>query len=278
MSTVLITGAGKGIGRATALYLDNKGFQVLAGVRNAADGEALCKEASPRLQPILLDVTNAAQIAQAAEAVDRIVGAKGLDGLVNNAGMAVPAPLEFMPIDEFRRQIDVNLIGQLAVTQAFLPVLRKAQGRIVNISSIGGRIAGRMLGAYHASKYALEALTDTLRQELAPWNVTVISVEPGMIATPIWESGTQTADRLLEAMPPQAESMYGEAIAATRTRAQLAPTQGLPPQQVALVIEQALTAPRPRTRYTVGRDAWIGVHILAKLPDRLRDRLFVSRR
>lgn len=273
MSNVLITGASKGIGRATALYLDGKGHSVFAGVRNAADGEALGQEASSRLQPVLLDVTDAAQIAQAAEVVRRAVETSGLHGLVNNAGLATPAPLEYVPIDEFRQQIEVNLIGQLAVTQAFLPALRQAQGRIVNISSVGGRIAGKMLGAYHASKFALEALTDTLRQELAAWNIAVISIEPGMIATPIWETGTKLGDRLIGRMPEQAETLYGNAIAASRAWARRAAKDGLPPERVAAVIERALTVTRPRTRYTVGTDAWIAVHILAKLPDRVRDRL-----
>lgn len=273
MATILITGAGKGIGRATALYLDGKGHTVFAGVRSKADADALCSEASSRLQPLILDVTDTDQITQAAETVRRTVGSGGLSGLVNNAGMAAPAPLEYMPMAEFRRQIDVNLTGQLAVTQAFLPLLRQAHGRIINISSVGGRVSGKMLGAYHASKFALEALTDTLRQELTPWGITVISVEPGMIATPIWESGASTADRLIQLMPEQAQVEYQADIEASQRWARRATTAGLPPERVAAVIEQALTAAKPRTRYTVGRDAWVGVHLLAKLPDLLRDRL-----
>jgi NAD(P)-dependent dehydrogenase (short-subunit alcohol dehydrogenase family) len=176
MAAILVTGAAKGIGRATALHLDRKGHTVFAGVRNMADGDALCREASERLQPILLDITNADQVAQAAKTIQQMVGTKGLGGLVNNAGIAVPAPLEFMPLDEFRRQMEVNLVGQIAVTQAMLPMLKQAKGRIINISSVGGRIAGRMLGAYHASNFAVEALTDTLRQELAQWHIHVVSV------------------------------------------------------------------------------------------------------
>ena len=277
MASVLITGASKGIGRATALYLDKKGYKVFAGVRTLADGEALCKEASPQLQPVLLDVTDSRQIVQMAETIQRTVGTSGLYGLVNNAGVAVPAPLEYMPIDEFRRQIEVNLTGQLAVTQALLPAIRQAQGRIINISSVGGRIAAKMLGAYHASKFALEALADTLRQELAPWNIQVINIQPGGIATPIWETGSVTADRLLEAVPAEAQTAYGTIIAASRSWAKSAASHGLPPERVATVIYDALSAVKPRTRYTVGTDAWIGVHILANLPDRLRDRL-LSRR
>jgi NAD(P)-dependent dehydrogenase (short-subunit alcohol dehydrogenase family) len=271
MATILVTGAAKGIGRATALHLDRKGHTVFAGVRSTADGDSLCREASERLQPILLDITNAEHVAQAAKTIQQNVGTKGLDGLVNNAGIAVPAPLEFMPLDEFRRQMEVNLVGQIAVTQAMLPLLKQAKGRIVNISSVGGRIAGQMLGAYHASKFAIEALTDTLRQELAPWQIQVISVQPGAIATPIWDSGTDTSNRLIALMPAQAQTDYASAIAGARRMADNGTKNGLPPERVALIIERALTDARPRTRYTVGIDSFIGTRILALLPDRLRD-------
>lgn len=278
MPTVLITGASKGIGRATALHLDRQGFTVLAGVRSTADGDSLCKEASPRLQPIILDITNAAHIVQAAETVRKIVGDKGLDGLVNNAGIAVAAPLEFLPIDEFRHQIEVNLTSQLALTQALLPSIRLAKGRIINISSIGGRIASGMLGAYSASKFALEALTDVLRQELAPWGIHVVSVEPGGIATPIWDTSLATADRIMDQMPAQAQEYYANAIAGARNFAQKTAKTGLPPERVAVVIEQALSARTPRTRYLVGVDAQIGSAILARLPDRVRDWVMSRRR
>lgn len=278
MSTVVITGAAKGIGRATALYLDKKGFTVLAGVRSAADGEQLKQAASSRLQPVIVDITNAEQVAQLAETVSRVVGQNGLDGLINNAGIAVAAPLEFVPIDEFRRQIEVNLTAHLMVTQALLPYIRQAKGRIINISSIGGRLAGPMLGAYHASKFAMEGLTDSLRQEVAPWGIQVVSIEPGAIATPIWDSGANTADRLLEQMPPQAQTYYGAGIAGTKAFAAKASSTGLPPEKVAEVIEQALTAPQPRTRYPVGRDATIGTWIIAHLPDRMRDWMMAHRR
>jgi NAD(P)-dependent dehydrogenase (short-subunit alcohol dehydrogenase family) len=277
MATILITGASKGIGRATALTLDRKGYTVLAGVRSAVDGESLRQEASSRLQPIVLDITNAAHIAEAVERVKQLVGQSGLDGLVNNAGIAVSAPLEFMPLDEFRRQIDVNLTAHLAVTQALLPFIRLAKGRIVNISSVGGRIAGPMIGAYHASKFAMEGLTDSLRQELAPWQIHVISIEPGAIATPIWETSLNTADRLLADMPMQGREYYAQAMDRARSAAHKNAKNGLHPDRVAAVIEQALTARQPRTRYAVGMDAQIGTRILAKLPDRMRDWLLGQR-
>jgi NAD(P)-dependent dehydrogenase (short-subunit alcohol dehydrogenase family) len=274
---VLITGASKGIGRATALHLAKHGFEVFAGVRNPADGEALKREAPERLTPIILDVTKQEQILDAAKAVAKIVGNVGLYGLVNNAGMAASAPLEFIPMDDFRSQIEINLTGQVAVTQAFLPLIRMAKGRIVNISSIGGRIATSMLGAYNASKFALEAITDVLRQELKPWGIEVISIEPGAIATPIWESGVATADAMAARMSPKAGEYYQAQIAKSRAWAANAAQNGLPPEKAAEVIARALTAARPKTRYCVGRDAQIGTAIIARLPDRLRDRLMAGR-
>jgi NAD(P)-dependent dehydrogenase (short-subunit alcohol dehydrogenase family) len=274
---VLVTGASKGIGRATVLQLAQQGFDVFAGVRNEQDGAALQREAGERLTPLLLDVTNGQQIAQAAETIMGRVGQNGLYGLVNNAGIAVAAPLEFVPVDDFRSQIEVNLVGQLAVTQAALPLLRQGRGRIINVSSVGGRVAGTMLGAYHASKFALEALTDTLRQELNPWGITVIAVQPGTIATPIWETSLAAADRLLQRMNPKVHEYYRALIDKTRQNAMSASTRGIAPERVAEVITTALSAARPRTRYTVGVDARIGVHVLTRLPDRLRDQLMAAR-
>ncbi|HLY27737.1 MAG TPA: SDR family NAD(P)-dependent oxidoreductase [Aggregatilineales bacterium] len=270
---VLITGASKGIGRATALYLDKQGYNVFAGVRNPADGEALRKEASSRLRPIQIDVADQGQIKAAERQVSQIVGEVGLAGLVNNAGIAVGAPLEFIPIDELRRQLEINVVGQVAVTQAFLDSIRKARGRIVNVSSIGGRIAGPNLGAYHASKFALEGITDTLRIELKRWGIEVISIEPGSIRTPIWETSTALAKRLMAQMPPQFQKMYPEMAAAADRLAANSTTGGTAPEKVAEVIGRALSSPRPRTRYLVGPDAQIAGNIIARLPDRIRDRI-----
>jgi NAD(P)-dependent dehydrogenase (short-subunit alcohol dehydrogenase family) len=271
---VVVTGASKGIGRATALLLDKHGFTVFAGVRNPADGQALQKEASSRLKPIQLDVTDAGQIKAAADEVAQIVGSEGLAGLVNNAGVAVGAPLEFIPIDEMRWQLEVNVVGQVAVTQAFLALIREARGRIVNVSSIGGRIAGPTIGAYHASKFALEAITDTLRSELNPWGIEVISIEPGGVRTPIWESSTAHASQIIAKMPPQFHKLYPGMAAAAKKLAANSTTGGIPPEKVAEVIERAMTTPRPKTRYLVGPDARFVGTIIARLPDRIRDRLF----
>ena len=272
-SSVLVTGASTGIGRTTALLLDERGFTVFAGVRTAAAAEALAAAASDRLVPVLLDVTKPEQIAAAAEVVAHKVGERGLDGLVNNAGIALAAPLEFVPIDDFRHQLEVNVVGQLAVSTSVLPMLRTARGRIVNVTSIAGLVAGSTLGPYHASKFALEALTHTLRQELKPWGIEVIAVEPGKIATPIWGTSSGSADRMLGPVLAAATELYGEQIAGARRMAEDAAKNGLPPLKVAEVIAEALTARRPRTRYPVGADAKIGAAIVARLPDRLRDRL-----
>jgi len=277
MATIVITGASKGIGRATALFLDRKGYTVFAGVRSERDGQSLRQAASDRLRPIMLDITNRDHLVSAAKTIAGAVGSAGLDGLVNNAGIAVPAPLEFLPIDEFRRQLEVNLVGQLAVTQALLELVRAARGRIINITSVGGRVAGPMLGAYHASKFAMEALTDTLRQELAPWHIQVVSIEPGAVATPIWEAGIETADRLLAQIPERARDYYATAISRKKSEAARSAVSGIPPERVAKVVERALTALRPRTRYAVGPDGKLGAGLLSRLPDRLKDRVLALR-
>ena len=270
--SVLVTGASTGIGRATAELLAARGFRVFAGVRKQADAESIRSEG---ITPLILDVTRADQIAEAAAA---ITAAGGLYGLVNNAGIASAAPLEFVAIDELRYQLEVNVVGQVAVTQAVLPLLRAARGRIVNVTSIGGLIAGQMLGPYNASKFALEAVTHVLRQELAPWGLEVIAIEPGVIATPIWSTSAASADRMLAPNLDAVTKLYGAQIAAAQRMAANASTGGIAPLEVAKVIERALTARRPRTRYPVGTDAKVGSALLARLPDRTRDRLLGGRR
>ena len=273
---VLVTGASTGIGRATALRLDALGFTVFAGVRKVGDGEALRAAASDRLKPLILDVIEHTTIAAAAATI--AASQLPLVGLVNNAGIAAAAPLEFVPIDDFRHQLEVNVVGQLAVTQAMLAMLREAGGRIVNITSIGGLVAGPMLGPYHASKFALEAMTDTMRIELAPWGIRVAAIEPGQIATPIWSTAAVKADQMLAAMPAAARELYGRGIVGARKAAERAEKTGLPPKKVAEAIAHALTAKRPKTRYLVGSDARLVGRLVRHLPDRTRDRLMVRRR
>ncbi len=272
---VLVTGASTGIGRATALLLDERGFTVFAGVRRDVDAQSLRDEASDRLVPLILDVTKAVDVAAAANAIE--AAGIPLVGLVNNAGVAAAAPLEFVAVADFRHQLEVNVVGQLAVTQAVLPLLRAAKGRIANVTSIGGLIAGQMLGPYHASKFAFEAMTHTLRQELAPWGIEVIAIEPGQIATPIWATSAATAARMQESMPPEMLELYGARAEGAREMARNAAKNGLPAIEVAKVIVKALTVGHPRTRYPVGTDAKIGAAVVARLPDRLRDRLLNGR-
>jgi len=269
--SALITGASTGIGRATALHLDAKGRRVFAGVRKEVDADSLREVGSERLVPLMLDVTDASQIAAAARRIDEQVGEAGLDGLVNNAGVAVPGPLETLPIEDFRRQVEVNLTAQVAVTQAMLPALRKARGRIVFITSIGGLMAFPMFGAYHAAKFGLEAVGDVFRQELKPWEISVSVVEPGSIATPIWERGMDEADAVEGRAGDGHADLYGRSVAAYREVAMRTAARGIAPGKVAVKIEHALSARRPRTRYLVGADAR-GQAIAAKiLPARLVD-------
>jgi NAD(P)-dependent dehydrogenase (short-subunit alcohol dehydrogenase family) len=271
MRSVLITGASTGIGRAAALRLDSRGWRVFAGVRKEEDARALREAGSERLAPLILDVTEAGQIEAAAERIGEAVGSRGLDGLVNNAGIAVPGPLETLPIEDFRRQIDVNLSAQVAVTQAMLPAIRAARGRVVFITSIGGLMAFPMFGAYHAAKFGLEAVGDVFRQELRPWGIRVAVVEPGSIATPIWERGQAEADAIGERARDGHAQLYGKAIEAYREVARKTGERGIAPEKVAERIEHALSARRPRTRYLVGADARGQALAKKLLPDRLVD-------
>lgn len=274
---VLITGASTGIGEAVALHLDRLGFQVFAGVRKQTDAESLERRTSERLVPVFLDITDEAMISRSVEQVSQVVGESGLAGLVNNAGIAVASPLEFIPIQEFRRQLEVNLIGQLAVTQAFLPLIRKGQGRLIFISSISGRVAAPLLGPYAASKFALGAIADSLRRELLPWNIQVSLVEPGRIVTPIWEKSLAAAEKIVAGLDPQAEEFYGEVLEKNRKRVTQG-SKGTPVERVAEVVAEALLSKNPRARYLVGRDARFAALLVKLLPDKLFDRVIARQR
>jgi NAD(P)-dependent dehydrogenase (short-subunit alcohol dehydrogenase family) len=271
----LITGASTGIGRATALRLAGDGWTVLAGVRGEGAGEALRDAAAgarERVQPVTLDVTDAAQIAAAARRVEELApdGAV-LDALVNNAGIAVGGPIELLAMDDLTRQFDVNVFGQVAVTQALLPALRRAHGRLVFLSSIGGRVATPYIAPYQASKHAIEAFADALRIELISSGVQVALIEPGAVATPIWEKGRAEADRLQ--IPPELEPQYGKIPAAMEKVLEDTARRGVPPEQVAATIAAALGADRMRPRYVIGRDAKAMLALKALLPDRAFDRV-----
>jgi NAD(P)-dependent dehydrogenase (short-subunit alcohol dehydrogenase family) len=272
VKSALVTGASTGIGKATALRLDADGWRVFAGVRKKEDAEALRREASERLRPVTLDVTDSEAIAAAAELLSAELGNAGLDGLVNNAGVSIPSPLETMPMEDFRRQVEVNLTGQVAVTQAMLPLIRKARGRIVFISSIGGRIAFPFTGAYHAAKFGIEAVGDIFRQELRSWGISVSIVEPGSIATEIWDRGEREADEV-GGRAPAREELYGKAIAKYRKVVKNVAGRGIPPAKGADVIEHALSARRPRTRYLVGLDAKFQARAKLVIPTRVFDRI-----
>jgi NAD(P)-dependent dehydrogenase (short-subunit alcohol dehydrogenase family) len=268
--TVLVTGASSGIGEATALHLKELGFDPVGAVRKDADAERL---ESKGVRTVKLDVTDADSIAAARASL----GDGPLTGLVNNAGVAVAAPLEFLPLDQLRRQLEINLIGQIAVTQQFLPALRAGRGRIVNVSSIGGRLALPLVGAYAASKFALEGISDSLRRELVPHGVDVILIEPGGVKTPIWRKGNETADQIQAGLPPEAERLYGPMVEALRREStRIAERSGMEPRAVAEVIGKALSADKPRTRYLVGRDAKVRARMAKVMPDRMMDRAIVK--
>ncbi|HEY6605987.1 MAG TPA: SDR family oxidoreductase [Gaiellaceae bacterium] len=259
--TALVTGASSGIGEACALRLARGGWRVLACVRRSGDAPSGTEE-------VLLDVTDDDQVKAVAEQVDE------LDGLVNNAGIALAVPLEFVPLDELRRQLDVNVIGQVAVTQALLPQLRRSRGKVVFVGSIAGRSALPFLGPYAASKHALEAIADSFRVELQPFGVDVTIVEPGTISTPIWTKSAARAAKLQERLPATLGDLYGRRLTALGRVAQKRGDNGASAADVAKVVESALTAASAPTRVLVGRDAKLRAGI-EHLPDRLRDRLYV---
>jgi NAD(P)-dependent dehydrogenase (short-subunit alcohol dehydrogenase family) len=269
MRSVLVTGASTGIGRATALRLDGSGWKVFAGVRKEEDAASLRTEASKRLAPVILDVTDPEQIAAAAELISREAEG-GLGGIVNNAGVAVPGPLETIPLEDLRHQLEVNLVAYVAVTQAMLPEIRRAEGRIVFLSSIGGRIAFPFGGPYHASKFATEAIGDVFRQELRPWGLKVAIIEPGSIDTPIWERGQRKAEDV-EAKSPRTNMLYGAALDKFRQVIEETAERGIPPEKVAKAIAHALESPRPKSRYLVGLDAQVQARIQPLIPTALFD-------
>jgi NAD(P)-dependent dehydrogenase (short-subunit alcohol dehydrogenase family) len=282
MPTALVTGASTGIGQATALRLARAGWTVLAGVRDDAAGSRLAAEAAERggasVEPIALDVTDARQIADAAGLLASRAGSgRGrLDALVNNAGIGVGGPLELIGIDDVRRQLDVNVVGQVAVTQAMLPALRAARtprgtgGRIVFVSSVGGRVAMAFTAPYAASKHAIEAIGDALRVELRTSGVQVALVEPGSVATPIWDKGRAEAKDF--DVPDELRQQYGHIPEVIDRMLRSTGERGVPAEQVAETIERALTARRMRARYVVGRDARAMIAIRRLLPDLVFDR------
>ncbi len=272
---VVITGASTGIGAACALDLNQQGYRVFAGVRRLEDAAALRKRASDSLTPILLDVTQPEQIQSAVSIITQAVGDSGLAGLVNNAGIAIGGPLEFLSLEKLRKQFEVNVIGLVAVTQAFLPLIRQGKGRIINMSSFGGSIASPFLAPYHASKFALEAISDSLRMELTPWGIDVVVIKPSAVKTPIWEKALQDGKALTQNLSAQALEYYGDAAGLVSNRLKQSQTNGADVSIVTQAVFRALTAPRPKTRYVVAINRF-KYHLLRLLPDRLRDRLILN--
>lgn len=275
MSTryALVTGASTGIGRACALALADKGFHVFAGVRKPADADALRADGKGRIEPVTLDVTRQDDIDAARALIEERTGTAGLDALVNNAGIAVAGPFEFLPLDEFRRQFDINVFGQVAVTQSMLQLIRQAKGRVCFIGSTSGYFSAPFTSPYAASKFCIEAFVDSMRVELAPWGIQVSVIQPGAIKTPIWEKSKADADEMIQHLPVKAFELYGNAIEAVKGQVEKTVGYAVPPEQVATAVCHALTAKRPRTRYRVGTDAFIQKLLVRLLSDRWRDAL-----
>lgn len=261
---IVVTGASTGIGRAAAQRMAARGYDVLAGVRRAGDAPA-----GERITEVIVDVTDAAQVA----ALGETVGDRPLAGLVNNAGVSISGPVEFLPLDELRRQLEINVVGHVAVTQTLIEALRRGPGRIANIGSVGARTPLPFLSPYAASKTALWAIGESLRNELRPWGIHVATIEPGAIATEIWRKGGQQASDAAAALPPRGQELYGPTLAKVDDIVQNVSAGALPADKVADVIEHALTSPRPKDRYLIGRDARQSVIARRLLGWRLYDRV-----
>lgn len=270
--TVLVTGASTGIGQLTVERLARSGWRVFASVRKGADAERLANEDG--ITPLMFDVTDGEAIAAAVRRVDDAVGEGGLGGLVNNAGIAIGGPLEFMPLDELRYQFEVNVTGQVAVTQAFMPALRRARGRILFVGSVAGRSPLPFIGPYAASKSALHAIAASLRVEVRPWGIEVSVIEPAAFASSIWETALGRAESFLGGDHPGLDAYYGSTLESVR-RAVRKAGNARPPHAVAAVIEEALVVDRPRARYPVGLGARAR-KLLELMPTRLRDALIVA--
>lgn len=265
---VVVTGASTGIGRATAQRLATDGFHVVAGVRTEA---AAAEVKAGRIEPVLLDITDESQVTALADRVraDR----RPLRAVVNNAGIAVNAPIEALPPAEWRRQFEVSVFGQVAVIQALMPALLRSKGRIVNIGSTGGKVAMPGFGAYSGAKFAMEAVSDSLRREVEPFGVTVAVIIPGAVRTKLTERGNATAERLIAGMTPEQRTRYAGLTKAFRTTTESWGTNGLDASVVADAVSKAIRERRPRTRYTVGRDAAVMTRLTHLVSDRLLDRM-----
>lgn len=269
----VVTGTSTGIGAATARELARRGFHVVAGVRRDRDAEAI---RGPGIEPLIIDVTNSDHIHALGDRVHGDPQGRMVRALVNNAGKGVNVPVEAYAIDEWRRLFEVNLFGQIAVTQALLPALIRSRGRVVNVSSVGGKIAMATYGPYAATKFALEAASDSLRRELAPLGVRVVVIEPGAVVTEMLSRASDTAHELASAMTTEQSQRYGGLVHAIAAQAESSAKSGLSAEAAAKVIATAVTVRKPRTRYTVGRDAALITRMARILPDRTLDRVLAA--
>lgn len=268
----IVTGASTGIGAATARELARQGFHVLAGVRRDVDAEAI---RATGIEPLILDITNPEHIQALATRVQGDAQGRAVRALVNNAAIQANVPIEAFALDQWRAMFEVNLFGQVAVTQTLLPALIASRGRIINISSVGGKVAMAAYGPYAASKFALEAVSDSLRRELSPHGVHVIVVEPGAVRTAMLGRAIATAGELVSAMTPEQRQRYGALVHAVNEQAISSTKSGVPAQAAATVIAKAIAARKPRTRYTVGREAAL-LTMVRFLPDRVLDRVLAA--
>lgn len=268
MPTVLVTGAARGIGQSIVTYLAGRGWDVIAGVRTAQDALDVAALNPARISAVLLDVTNEAQIADLAESVG-----PRLDAIVNNAGIAVSGPMEIVSSEEWRKQLEVNVIGQLAVTRAVLPLLRESKGRVVFISSVNGQIAMPMLGAYSASKFALEAAAHAMRMELQPWHIPVVIVEPAQTNTDMWRTADTAVKESEAAMTTEHRELYARHIEGMKRLIPTSQRMAVAPEKVAAVVEGALTRHRPRARYVVGIGPKVQAAFITNIPAAVRDRV-----
>lgn len=267
MPSVLVTGAARGIGATIVAQLAETGWDVLAGVRSDTDAAAI-SAVHPRITPVLLDITDGEHLA----ALPGVLPSR-LDAVVNNAGIVVAGPVETVSADDWRRQLEINVIGQLAVTRAVLPKLRESRGRVVFVSSVNGQISMPLLGAYCASKFALEAAADALRVELRPWDIPVVIVEPAQTDTDMWRTADNMVRETEQAMSPDHQRLYAKHLDGMKKFIPSARKMAVPAQKVASVVDEALTARRPRARYVVGIGPRLQVALMTNLPTALRDRL-----
>ena len=265
----------RGSARLAQFAFDRRGWEVFAGVRREEDGKRLESKSSGRLRTVHLDVTDLASVDAVAKEIRERVGDNGLTAVVNNAGIAVGGPVEYLSIDEWRRQFEVNVFGQVAVTKAMIPLIRRSEsrGRIVFIGSIGGRMSSPFIAPYSASKHAIEAIAESMRHELAGTGIRTVVVEPGAVRTPIWDKGKSDADDIEANLPPEGLERYAPAIAVLRKAMEFQARTGVDPDVVAGVVVRAVTSPRPAARYLVGRDAKSMALAARILPDSARDAL-----